>query len=184
MNLLFQAAAEVSSYFDRKGWKHCVIGGLAVQVYGEIRATQGVDFSLLSSFGDEEQFITDILSGYKPRISDAIEFALKNRVLLVSLDSAIHVDISLGALPFEEDMISRAIKYSFAPEITLPLCTREDLIIMKAFAGRTKDWQDIEGILKRCDKTIDKRYIRGHLGILCELKEDPETVQALERLWS
>ena len=36
------------------------------------------------------------------RAADAAEFALRNRVLLPQSEKGIPIDISLGALPFEE----------------------------------------------------------------------------------
>ena len=71
-----------------------------------------------------------------PRISDPIEFALKSRVLLLKHNQTkIDIDISLGALPFEQEMIERAIEFT-TPELTVQVATPEDLIITKAVAHR------------------------------------------------
>jgi len=37
VNLLFEAAAEISRFFSDRNWRYCVIGGLALQRWGEPR---------------------------------------------------------------------------------------------------------------------------------------------------
>ncbi|HLM25123.1 MAG TPA: hypothetical protein VK274_08705, partial [Pyrinomonadaceae bacterium] len=90
------------------GWDFCFIGGLAVQHWGEPRLTRDVDVSVLTGFGNEAQFISAILKTYEPRLPNAKDFAQQHRVLLVKTGSGIDFDISLAALPFEEQMIQRS----------------------------------------------------------------------------
>jgi hypothetical protein len=49
------------------------------------------------------------------------------------------VDIALGALAFEADMIERAVEVDFEPVVGLRICTAEDLLLLKAFADRPRD---------------------------------------------
>jgi hypothetical protein len=56
-------------------------------------------------------------------------------------------------------------------------------VILKAFADRTKDWMDVESIILRHGKKLDKKYIKDQLTFLCELKESPEIVKKLEDLF-
>ena len=49
----------------------------------------------------------------------------------------------------------------------------EDLVVMKAFASRPKDWVDVEGILIRQHGRLDWAYVEAQLGPLVELKEEP-----------
>jgi hypothetical protein len=59
----------------------CLIGGLAVQRWGEPRATQDVDLTLLAPLGEEKRSIDLLLRRYKGRDANAREFALARRVL-------------------------------------------------------------------------------------------------------
>ena len=43
MNGLFETAREVSDFMTERGWKFCLIGGLAVQHWGEPRTTLDAD---------------------------------------------------------------------------------------------------------------------------------------------
>jgi hypothetical protein len=58
----------------------------------------------------------------------------------------------------------------------------EDLIVMKAFAARPKDWVDVEGIVIRQGEAIDWNSIEHHLRPLVALKEEPEILELLERI--
>jgi hypothetical protein len=48
-----------------------VIGGLAVQRWGDPRQTRDVDLTLLTGLGGEEAFVDPILEHYPPCIADA-----------------------------------------------------------------------------------------------------------------
>ena len=182
MNPLFQAGLEFQQFIQEEGWPFCFIGGLAVIRWGKVRMTQDVDLSLLSGFGNEEVYVDALLSRFRSRISNAKDFALTNRVLLLLASNGVAVDISLAGLPFEQEMIERATSFSYSPDCSLITCSAEDLIILKAFAARTKDWTDIEGILIRQDPGLDFNYIIEQLTPLCELKEAPEIVEKLRHL--
>ncbi|MBN1837703.1 MAG: nucleotidyl transferase AbiEii/AbiGii toxin family protein [Spirochaetales bacterium] len=178
---LFQVAAGLQSFLLEREWRFCFIGGVALQRWGEPRVTQDVDCTLLTGFGKEPQFVSELLGRYQPRIEDAEAFALRNRVLLVS-ESGIGIDISLGGLPFEALLVQRASSFRFLPEIELRTCSAEDLIVLKAFADRRRDWADIEGIVVRQRGRLDWRYVYGQLRPLCDLKEDLGIVDTLKAL--
>jgi hypothetical protein len=45
------------------------------------------------------------------------------------------------------------------PGVALVTCSAEDLIVFKAFAGRERDWLDIEGIALRQRGRLDEPLI-------------------------
>jgi len=61
-------------------------------------------------------------------------------------------------------------------------CGCEDLLVLKAFAGREKDWLDVEGIVARQRGRIDARLVYDELAQLIELKGSIDTKQRLEKL--
>lgn len=182
MNPLFEAALEIQNFMQEQQWAFCFIGGLAVIRWGEIRMTQDIDLCLLSGFGEEEKYIMKILKSFTSRISDAMNFALTNRVLLLSASNGADIDLSLGGLPFEQRMIDRATVFRYSAGCELITCSAEDLIVLKAFANRYKDWADIEGILMRQKNRLDVEYIFEQLTPLCELKECSEIIDKLNKL--
>lgn len=181
MNRIFSAVKDVAEFMDSQGWEFCVIGGLAVQRWGEPRTTLDVDLTLLTGVGNEEQYAGALLDHFGSRIPDALSFALTRRVLLLIAANGTAVDVSFGALAFEVDMVGRAVREEFAPGLVLPCCTAEDLVVMKAFASRPRDWLDVEGVVVRQDQ-LDQSYILRQLRILCELKEAPEIVERTRKL--
>jgi hypothetical protein len=181
MNEVFRAAAELQALCESQRWRFCFIGGLAVLRWGEPRETVDVDLTLLTGFGGEEQFVRTLLTHYEPRIADALDFALSRRVLLVRARSGVGLDIALAGLPFEESVIARSSVFAFSSEALLRTCSAEDLVVLKAFASRPKDWIDLEGIIIRQRVKLDWDYIFQQIGPLAELRESPELIDELQR---
>ena len=182
MNPLFEAGLEFQDFIKEKNWPFCFIGGLAVIRWGEVRMTQDIDLCLLSGFGNEEFYINELLAKFKSRIQDAFNFALTNRVLLLSASNGVAVDIALSGLPFEKRMVEQATPFPFSRECSLLTCSAEDLIVLKAFSGRAKDWMDVEGILIRQGRNLDIDYIIEQLTPFCEVKQTPEIMDKLKDL--
>lgn len=179
MNGVISAAAEVQAFCERQSWRFCFIGGLAVQRWGEPRETVDVDVTLLTGFGGEERFIQTLLEEFEARIAEAEKFAMDRRVLLLRSKQGVGLDIALGALPFETLMIERSSMFEFPPHIELRTCSAEDLIVLKAFAGRGQDWVDVERIIARQTGKLDWDYIIEQLRPLVELKNAPRILDDL-----
>lgn len=101
MTPLLVAAAEAQQFLHGRGERFCFIGGLAVQRWGEPRFTRDVDLTLLCELGLESRAVDLVLSGFRPRVPDARQFALRHRVILIETGSGFPIDVALGALPFE-----------------------------------------------------------------------------------
>ena len=182
MNGLFTAAAEVCGFMQARGWEFCIIGGLAVQRWGEPRLTKDVDMTVLTGFGGEEQVVDLLLGRYAGRRADTREFALQNRVVLIQSADGIGMDVALGALPFEKHVMERASEFDFLPDCRLRTCSAEDLVVMKAFANRERDWLDVETVLVRQGGQLNWKQIMAELKPLSLLKESPDIPVRLETL--
>jgi hypothetical protein len=141
-----------------------------------------VDVCLFTGLGGEASYIQAILARFAPRILDAGQFAERNRVLLIEASNGIGVDVALAWTPFESQLLKRATAYRFSGNVALPTASAEDVVVMKAFAGRPQDWVDMDGILAKQRGKLDWDYIRRELTLLCELKEAPETMDQLEQI--
>jgi hypothetical protein len=184
VNPLFAAAAGVQAFCAARGWQCSVIGGLAVQRWGDPRQTRDVDLTLLTGLGGEERFIDPILSRYAGRFPEARQMAIERRVLLVETADGVPVDIALGGLPFEARIIARSTSFEVAPALVLVTCSAEDLVVLKAFANRMQDWLDIEGVIVRQGPNLDRSLILEELGPLLELKEDRQAEVVLRGLFA
>jgi len=100
---------------------------------------------------------------------------------LLRAKSGVGLDIALGGLPFEEQAVARSSKFAYPGGVLIRTCSAEDLIVMKAFAARARDWADIEGIIIRLAGKLDWGYIYSQLEPLAELKGDPNILTNLQR---
>jgi hypothetical protein len=146
--------------------------------------TQDVDRTVVTGFGAEPQYIGDLLQAFQGRIPGAREFALSKRVLLLQSSGAIPIDVALGALPFEERIVERASLYAIQESVALTTCSAEDLVVLKVFAGREKDWIDVEGVVLRQADKLDRALVRRELEPLLDLKYDKVSLARLEKVFS
>lgn len=156
--------------FDNRG---VIIGGIAVGFLGRPRFTQDIDAVVLLSIKNINHFLDAArIENIQPRIKNAEEFARKNRVLLLQhVPTEINIDISLGALPFEEEMVDRGtVKSTGTISVRLP--TPEDLVIMKAVAHRPKDLEDIRTIVDKYPH-LDRARIQQWVKSFAEALEMP-----------
>lgn len=181
MNALIRAAADLQALCETHNWRFCFIGGLAVMRWGEPRETVDVDLTLITGFGHEREFVSVLTDAFQPRIDDAGAFAEVNRVLLLRTASGVGLDIALGGLPFEELAVERSTAFTYPGDVALRTCSAEDLIVLKAFADRPKDWMDIDGVVIRQASRLDWAYVRAQLAPLAELKEEPNLLDRLDR---
>jgi hypothetical protein len=180
---LISEAVRLEEFLRGRGWRFCFIGGIAVQHWGEPRLTRDLDISLLTGFGGEEPYVDGLLAEYPPRMSGARAFALARRVLLLCTPGGAGIDVSLAALPFEEDAIGRAVRVELLPGMGLTLCSAEDLLVMKIFAGRDTDLRDARSVVVRQGvEGLDLDYVRRHLAELSVAAGDEAIVGRLEKV--
>jgi hypothetical protein len=180
MNALLATAAEIQNFLQRAGERFCFIGGIALQRWGEPRLTRDVDLTLLCPYGAEKPVVERLLAGFSPRMPEAGTFALQHRVLLLRGKSGVPIDIAFGSIPFEERAVERASEFDFG-EFRLLTCSAEDLVVLKAFAGRERDWADIESVAIRQSR-LDWPLVFKELAPLVELRGGAETTARLRRL--
>jgi hypothetical protein len=178
---LGQSLSELGSFFDGRSWKYCLVGGLAANCWGRPRFTQDIDITVYTEVGREADVIRELLTSFHSRLdrAEARQFAIDHRVLLLTSRAGIQIDVALGALGFEEQMVERAPRYEILPSILVPVATAEDVVIMKAIAGRPQDWMDIEGILAKQRSKLDWTYIDATLPPLLELADASDRISQL-----
>jgi hypothetical protein len=156
MSALFDAARDLQTLLEMRGWRFCFIGGLAVLRWGEPRFTRDVDVTLLCPFGREDEVSGPLLEAeYLGRISDVREFARRNRVLLLQSPDGVPIDIALAALPFEEDLVERSSLFEFEARASLRTCSAEDPMVLKLFAFRPRELLDAETIAARQRESLN-----------------------------
>lgn len=148
---------------DRSRIPYMVIGGQAVQLYGEPRMTRDIDLTLGLGIEGLDR-ILDVSSrcGLRPVTSAPAEF-VRETMVLPALDerTGIRVDFVFSATDYERQAISRSrpvglggVKVSFAAV--------EDVVIHKLVAGRPRDFDDVRGILTK-SSDLDRGYVERWL---------------------
>jgi len=180
---LLDALEAVQHLLSRFGNRGVIIGGAAVSLLGRARFTEDVDAMLLLSIKDLAKVLeTAKQESLEPRINNAEETARKHRMLLLRhVPTDTSVDISLGAMPFEEEMVERSILVEVDSDLQIRLPTPEDLIIMKAIAHRPKDLEDIRTIADKYPN-LDVKRIEEWVKSFGEVLEMPELWEMIESL--
>ena len=142
--------------------RYVVVGGVATILHGYVRATTDIDL-IVDLQIDEAKKAIETLSGkgYKPRIPvQAMEFADNNKrkqwieTKGMTVFSMFHpkqpgLSIDLFAqypIPFDE-LWERSQVFD-VDGTDIRVCSLDDLIRLKQLAGRNKDMDDIEKLLK------------------------------------
>lgn len=179
---VFAALTTLSKWLDTETIPHTIIGGIAVSLLTEPRATQDIDVTVWSEGLSTETLLRTAGSfGLVPRIDNPLEFATQARILLLKhRDTDVSIDLSLGALPFEKEMIDRAGIMEIG-SLRLRVATAEDLIISKAVPMRPVDLVDIEKLLFFYPG-VDFKRILAVVGEFQLLLDRPEYIQKLEEV--
>jgi hypothetical protein len=100
---------------------------------------------------------------------------------MLAAPNGVPIDVSLGALPFEIEVLERASRWRLSPTIELVVCSPEDLLIYKLVAGRPRDMLDVEGIVRLQWRKLDVARIRSRTRDLGDLLERPDILDPFER---
>ena len=182
MTDIFDVANSAHAELERLKLPHVFIGGVALQAWGEPRLTRDVDISVWAPFGEEEPIVSQLLEAFRSRIAGALPFAIQNRVLLCETEDGIGIDIGLAAFPFEKLALERAHLIELVKGCPLPCVSAEDLVVMKVFAGRPRDWEDVKSIIERQGSRLQWDVIDDSLPELLEAIGFPERFDQLAGL--
>jgi predicted nucleotidyltransferase len=158
MTKLEAAVVEVASFLEERHIPYMLIGGLAVSVWGEVRATLDADFSLWVEPSNLESVVADISARFRPIPSDPLSFVAASKVLPVTASSGVRADLVFASLPNERAVIARAVSKTIQGK-NVPVVSVEDLIWMKLVSEREKDIDDARHLLRRHVNSLDRAYL-------------------------
>ena len=134
---LLAALGDVMAWLQDGQVPGVIVGGVAASLLGRPRTTVDVDALVMLDEGRWQEFLSSGKRfGFAPRVADCLAFAQQSRVLLVDHQpSGVGADIVFGALPFEQEVIDRAVWQEVAG-IRFRIPTAEDLIIIEWLHGQ------------------------------------------------
>ena len=180
MNALLEGVREVQSFLKSEGWSFMVIGGLAVQVWGRVRATQDVDISVAVHPDERERLVRAARKHFKLIPDNPETFLARTNVLPVETESGIPVDLICAETDMEREALGRAKDIEIDPGFSMRVAAPEDLAVMKFISERPRDREDVEGILVRSGEEMDHAYVRKWLKVFAETLHQPSLVDEYE----
>lgn len=157
--LLRITLADAVAFLRERQLAYALVGGLAASVRGQTRVTADVDIVIDANVERALSVVTKLeQSPFQPLFAGVEEVVERSFILpLRHRAQRVKVDLALGLSGFEQTLIGRAEPMELAG-CRVAVATAEDLIIMKALAGRPQDDQDLRGIVITQGARLDWEY--------------------------
>jgi len=156
---MVETLLEVISLFKKERVEYCLIGGLAIMLYGGRANTIDIDFYILVH---DLQKILDILRANKIAANPQGEHQIKAK------HRNIPIDLLLADHYFGENVVRRARTKKLG-KYSVKIASPEDIIVLKSLADRSIDKRDIQELREILGKKLDETYIHKKLNQLKKL---------------
>jgi hypothetical protein len=154
----FQGVMQLQKRLTEAGIASAVIEGLAVAVWGEPRLTRDADVKV-SLQREQASHLLRLLSPGYTFLSNKPEQTLRRMGFLFVQDATgLRLDLLLADTPFDVQAIQRARPVNIQSDLTITVCTAEDLILYKMISTRPRDREDVQGIVRRQGDALDDAY--------------------------
>jgi len=178
MTSLEEALLEVTSCLESLSIPHMLIGGLAVSLWGEPRATLDIDLILWVEPEKLELTVQRLCERFHTPVAAPREFVELYRILPLITAQGVRADLIFASLPYERHAIDRAATKDVAGR-PLRVAAVEDLLLMKAMSEREKDLEDARRLVRRHAASLDRRYLEPLLRQLAEAMARPDILNLL-----
>jgi predicted nucleotidyltransferase len=157
---------------------HAFGGAIALAYYGIPRDTHDVDVNIALN-ADQCARVLDALS----TIFTIADREKAERDIIHTAQTRLRwdmvpIDLFFTDTPFHDSLATRTREVDYVGT-TIPIISAEDLIVCKALFNRSKDWPDIESIVKEQD-SLDTDYLHYWLNEFTEPGD--ERISKLDRL--
>lgn len=178
MTALEAAVVEAASALEALSIPYMLVGGLAVSLWGEPRATLDADLVVWVEPEQLADTVARLCERFRARVANPLEFVGRTRVLPAATSQEVPVDLVFGALPWEKEAIARARPVPVAGR-NVAVVSVEDLVVMKAVSEREKDWEDARRLMRRHGSTVNRPYLEARLRELSEVLARPRILGLL-----
>ncbi len=176
MSALEQALTQIVKFLNANQVPYMVIGGIANLFWGTSRTTLDIDITVHVEEKKGSALIDQLKKCYQIRVEHPVSFIAETHVLPIQDQSGIRIDLIFATLPYEKEAIQRSKKVLVQGE-TIQVCSPEDLIIHKIVSDRTRDRDDVRGIVNACGSVLDRKYLDPVIKELAENLTKPELLQ-------
>lgn len=157
-----QAAARLVEAFEVANIPYMIVGALSSSFYGIARSTYDADIVVAAPIADVQRVVTSLGDDFR------IELQLSFETLTETTRRVIHIRettfvielFQLSQDRFDLQRFERRIRISLPPlGRAVFVQTAEDVVIMKLQWGRSKDIEDVRGVIAVQSDALDWDYI-------------------------
>lgn len=182
MENLIEALWVLQERLRREGIASAVVGGIALSVWGEPRATRDVDLRVLLGRKEAHRLLAVLANDYVLLAEDPLATLRKMGFLFVQDQSGVRLDLLLADTAFDREVVRRARPVEMAPGKVIQVCSPEDLLIYKLISTRPRDHEDAASIVYRQGGALDDEYIERWLRAFELALDDSTLLQEYRRL--
>ena len=172
-------ARKLADALEAAGVPYAIGGAIAYGYYGAARGTKDVDVNLfVTPDGSRKALEVLVQAGVKLDVDEAMRTGLE-RGDAIGRFGLMRIDIFFNTIELHDVASRRTVT---VPMMGRPvrILSREDIVILKLFFNRGKDWVDVERLLGRAGGALDRDEVRRWL--VDGVGEDDERIQRWDRL--
>ena len=181
MTIVEVALLEMATVLDDLQIRYMLIGGVAVGLWGEPRATLDVDLTLWVESGKIKSVLEALGARVKLRTMQPQEIVRRTHVLPAVASNGVLVDLLFAAWPIEKQAIDRAVTRHISGK-QVRIAPLDYLLFLKLISDRPKDLADAEALILRHRGKFDVAWLQSELSALAESMAQPEILQRFENL--
>ena len=152
---LIEGFIRINKFFQKHKIRYCLIGGIAAGYWGEPRFTHDMDFTVMS----RTKGLQEIARLLKKNGFKIVEQGADQLQVVQHESFHFVADLIFAATDYQDWVVQRAAVVPIF-QVNVPICSAEDLILLKLIANRRQDLVDIENVLKRHASHLDQIYLK------------------------
>lgn len=151
--------ADVARCFESRGIRYALIGGVAIGIRSQVRATEDLDFIAQIPQLVLPRLLDDLVScGFEMDLVEVIRRWIQEHMIVLRC-RGVRVDLLKPVVPLYQHVIDTARAETDQSRV-VRVASAEGLILTKLIAWRTQDQADIERLLAANRGQLDLDYIR------------------------
>ena len=182
METLIESVRRIQARLDQAGIPSVLIGGLAVSAWGIARGTQDVDLKVMLKRADAQRLLDVLGEDFTPFQANPLAALKGNGIVFVRDSLETRIDLALADTSFDESAIVRGRNVDLTPDVSVRVCSPEDLVVYKLLAPRGRDYDDIVGIIQRQQDALDDEYVIKWLKEFERALDDSTLVRDYEQM--
>ena len=145
-----EAAGQFVDTLEAAGIPYMVVGALSSSLYGIARSTYDVDFVVSASADQIQRALSQLGTDFLPesQLTFEMKTGTTRRVIKIRDSSFVIELFLLSHDPFDIERFQRKVRVNLAAMDRMAFVpTAEDVVIMKLQWGRSKDLDDVRGVI-------------------------------------